>query len=573
VTFKVQIRSRRVLALTSASAITALVVLLAASVARAGDAYVLDIARQPVAPATGPGIVRLSDQLRYTLNGGPGVEPLQEPVGIDYDEASETLLVTDSEGYHGTYGGDACVAGGCGALLRINPATNPAQVTLISGPGRAPGGNTWENPYGVLDRPGVGDILVSDTSSNRIVSVDPATGAQTQFNQPSGYTRGLRNPWGMSIDPTNGDVLVMNNGNPSGPPVTGAEFGPGFTLPSRCGNVGKTGYVVRYSPTGQPLTMYCAKVFSRPRDVLVNGDGVIFALDPITYAANPGIGFGTLFRINPTRGFVKPITSGGSMATPSGLDFNAAGSHLVVADETLFPYAGPCPDGCGGVLQINADGGEQTILARRGAGAWVDPIDIAVDRDGQQTPTLKTQTVPEFLHLNRDEGQATPTSDGASVPLFPLQEGSVVSVYCVGDKGCPGHKERSLIKRYTVPADKSQITLTVTGGGSPTASISRCKHWPACRTSRKYSITASDGQRHKHRAKRSVEAAAAKKKHKKKQKRKKPSAQRDNGRYYDFVLTSDPKQVVRITRSGCLKPGETTVSRKKPKTVIDCPAP
>jgi hypothetical protein len=227
------------------------------------------------------------------------------------------------------------------------------------------------------------------------------------------------------------------------------------------------------------------------------------------------------------------------------------------------------------VIQINADGGAQQTIATRGAGAWIDPIDIAVDRDGLPTPTLRTKTVPEFLHVDREEGSPAATSTGVSVPLFPLQQGSLISVYCVGNKACPGHEARHLVRRFTVPAARSKVTLAIgTQGRVPTASISVCKHWPNCPPKQKVkhlSVTVSKGK--PHHAKRSVASSAKKKGKKKKKKKRKSSRAGVNGRYYDLLLTGNANQALQITGSGCLQPGETTVSRKKPKTVIACPAP
>lgn len=510
-----------------------------APAAQAGDTFVLDYARTDVPPTTEEGIARVAGgaQSRLALTYLGGAADFSDPVGIDVDETDGTLLVTDSGGYAEPYDFGLCEFNGCGALLRVDPGAQTA--TLIAGPS-SPGGNRLSNPYGVIYRPPpLDDALVAETGSGRVIRVDLATGGQSTFNLSSG----LRAPWGIAVDPTNGDVLVANTGcvtcdNPFNPAEIPA---PPFVVPAECAGVGNRGFVMRFSSAGALKTMYCSPDLLHPRNLVVDGSGAIFVVDPFAYATPAHVadetGFGTVFRIDPASREISPVTAGGSLATVSGIDFNVAGTRLLLADETLSPPAGPCPNGCGGVVQLNADGGAQTVLEQREAGGdWIDPIALAVDRDGAAAPTLTTPTVPEFLHLERDEGGADPIPAGARVPIFPLREGSEVLVYCLGNKECPGKKPRTLVRRFAVPVATSKLLLTLARTGGALANPAK----PSCRRCKKEVVVKP---------------------------RKTPRAAGSalNGRFVDLRITRDPLKPIVVQKTGCLAPGATTPLPRKPK--------
>ncbi len=78
-------------------------------------------------------------------------------------------------------------------------------------------------------------------------------------------------------------------------------------------------------------------------------------------------GFGTVFQVNPRlRANTEIMAAGGSMATPSGIDFDFEGTQLLLADETLFPRDGACPGGCGGMLGLIANGGAEADALQHG---------------------------------------------------------------------------------------------------------------------------------------------------------------------------------------------------------------
>lgn len=565
--------TRATVRLAKAALAVGLVVALFAPGAHAGDTWVLDRARSNVPPVPltatdGPGIVRLTDglgQTRLTLTcalpddppcgdeAGEPKLPLTAPVGIDVDERDDTLLVTDSGGYSGTIPGFSDCTGGnhCGALLRVFP--NTGVVKLIAGPD-GPGPYELEDPYDVLIRPELNDALIADPGTTRIIRVDLATRIQSVFNVvpapvESNYPGGLRSPWGLARDPRNGDILVVNAGNPL-PPSNCTVGANGFCphefsipVPPQCNAL--NGYVLRLSNTGIQKQLYCSLLFSGggtsspfvktggPRNAVVDASGDIFVVDPNIYAnaAHLGLGdssgYGAVLRIDPDTGVVEPVTAGGVMATASGIDFSPTEPRLMLADETLFPYfQGGCGEGCGGVIKVNPDGGAQTTLAPRAAnGWWIDPIDLAVDRDGAGPPDISPVTVPEFLQLKRDEGQPMAGSRAVSVPVFPLQTGSVISVRCIS-KWCRGKSRKKLARRIVVPPGTTKMTLTfgtTKKGKSFALATKRCRKCIKKWASQELSVT-------------------------------RPGS---NGRFYK-VQTSGGNTPITILDSGCLRPGETS---------------
>ena len=469
---------------------------LSGSVAHAavGPVYALDIAR-----STPPSrVIKLDpttfNQTPLTLTAGvPAPElPMVQPVSIDVDQATltqGTLLVAVSDGYVGKYRftpsdpvpGLTTCNGGCGALLRIDPSnTGAATTTVVSGPPTEGTDNYWENPYGVLSRPVEGDILVTDNSTTRVISVNPANGNQTVFSKladgttpdPGGVNSPMRAPWGIARDPTNGDILVVSTG--VGPDASqGCDSGnnfcrfdenafkyngmevPGANSPDCQGN---RGYVIRLSSLGVMKQVYCSPNFKRPRDITVDGNGTIFVTDPMAVKINPNlndqaaVGYGVLFEIPHGSSAVEPVSAGSLFAAPSGLDINPGGSRLLVSDETLNQPSAGCPDGCGGLLTVNPNGGQQSVVSSRtvppSSNNYVDPIDVTVDRGTGSTPALTLNTIPAFLDpldvQPNNPVQARPeraaiTSQGriTVLPLVPLRDGTTVTVTCL-DPVCKG---------------------------------------------------------------------------------------------------------------------------------------
>jgi hypothetical protein len=495
--------------------------------AAVNDIYALDIARtSPPSKLIKVDPVTFGQVNLNLVAGLPAPElPMNQPVGIDVDESAGanvgTVFVAVSEGYAGNYrftpAGTPvpCTNGGCGALLRVDPSNpNAATTTVISGPSTEGDDNFWENPYDVLWRPGANDVLVSDNSTTRLISVNPANGNQTIFSKtaagdpdPGGGLGGMRAPWSIARDPTNGDILVVNTGvgpfNSTGGPCqpdetihTYCRFDPSqfsdIDVPDACNDVpaghltdppqpGEVnhGFILRLSSTGQHKQLYCSKNLIRPRDIAVDSNGTIFVTDPMAIKVNPNVndpaavGYGVLFEINPDSGAVSPVeplSAGSSFATPSGLDFTPTGGHLLLSDETLFPFQGPCVNGCGGLIDVKPDGGQQTVVSSRtvpsASSNYLDPIDVTVDRGGSSPPSVGITSVPRFLDPSDTRVERQPTSNGArvtSLPLLPIRSGSRVTLVCL-EAGCTQSNGHQLSKEFPVPPGQTvtQIDPTVT---------------------------------------------------------------------------------------------------------------
>jgi hypothetical protein len=442
-----------------------------APAALAGPTWVLDRARSDVAPTTEPGVVKVESgvQTRLSLVADgtpPPILPLTAPVGIDVDETTGYVYITDSGGYMGGYdfGTMSCTGNDCGALIRIDPTNSHA--TLVAGPTPDPHDNYLPNPYGLLIRSST-EALIADPGRTAVVSVNLTTGMQTLFNEKSTgntYPGGLRSPWDVARDPS-GDILVVNTGNAAEPPdttcVTPAPNGwcPNeFDIPVPANCQSSRGFVMRYDSNGQQEAIYCSTRFAKPRHAVVDANGTIFVTDPAADESDDDGGFGTLFQINPNAGTVEPLSGGNSFATVSGLDFSLDGTRLVTSDETLFPYgSGGCTGGCGGIVQVNPVGGDQAVLEMREAnGYWIDPIDIAVDRDEEATPSFATDTTPLYLQPVARTDVADPTA--ASVTVTPVRSGSTVTLICA-EAGCQDKSGRQLKRTFAVAAGQSALDV------------------------------------------------------------------------------------------------------------------
>jgi DNA-binding beta-propeller fold protein YncE len=538
--------------------------------ANPGDVWVADLAR----PA-GPGHLIQVDpssgaELREVVPAGPGVEPLHVPVGIAID-AQGFLIVTDTDGYNTTAaypggGFDNCNNTGCGAVLRVNPESGAATV-ISKGP-------HWYNPSGVLlpedgdlfdDGGGVGDrLLVTDTGSRGILAVDPhlppdanQTFLYENFSAvappvPVGERRGLRNPWDIARDPDTGDLLITNYGVRDTPsePLEGVVGCDDDGDPSN-GLSESDGYVARMAPaTGQITGYVCSPDFRKPRGIVAAGGGRIFVADPF---ANTGSEFAALFQI--TGGQVETLSLGGQLLAPSGLSFSYEGDNLLVADESAFPPAtGDCVGaGCGGVLALNALSGDQAAFARRGPlGLFRDPIDVAVDRAGAPKPLsgkpLRKPCKPKRCCPKR-QSKCKKVVD--FVQFFNVREGRRRPPIGIGEH--PGGIEVLLLDGF---GERAKVRFQCLAGQCPVQRDSKnavggkvAFDFGSQELEGSFRITAFvpiGGKR------RNIKTVFI-------------------GRYQDFVFTGGPGAGVDRKDGGCLRPGESTVRVKKPRTTTKCP--
>ena len=354
----------------AAAAVVALLGLLAlpaaaGAVGQPGTTYSLQIGRG----ATETSIQRIAPDGSVSpvpAINGPGVEPLNAPVGITVD-AEGCLIVADADGYeHAAYCGYVDVGGpvnpGCGAILRINPDTGATQVLST--------GDKHANPYSVLLPPdgsitnGGDDSLIISDSAEGLIRLDP----HAPFNAGESYmpsgTQDLshsRGNWGLARDPVTGDILATNSGVP-GVPLSG----PGCETPQT------TGYIARYSSDGTFERYYCDPRITAPRGIEFDSTGTAYVVDPITRNADES--YGALLEITP-QDQINYKAAGDLFRAPSGVAIDYSGSRLLVADEI---------SGGGSVLAVDGFGGDQSAVAAIGS----FPIDLAVDRRGAESSNL-----------------------------------------------------------------------------------------------------------------------------------------------------------------------------------------
>lgn len=173
-------------------------------------------------------------------------------------------------------------------LWRVDPAT--LDTTLITS-----GGLLIQPSHVAVDRAGI--IYVTDLTSG-VVSVDPATGTQSQFLSPAALggrtasgicmagestlvvtTIGSNLGMVLSVNPRTGDVSVIAQGdlleNPSCVAVA-----PGGTLyvgdSGANSTAGGSGSIVRVEPSGAQGLFASGALFHSPFDIAISGDGWVW---------------------------------------------------------------------------------------------------------------------------------------------------------------------------------------------------------------------------------------------------------------------------------------------------------
>jgi hypothetical protein len=550
------------------------------------DVYALDISR-PTFPIgvtdPAPGRIIQVDpttgaEIREIVPHGLGVEPLHAPTGIAVD-ADGYLIVADTDGYNASYafpagGTDLCSNTGCGAVLRVNPGDGSAQV-LSRGPYAGNPSAVLLPPDGDInnDGGGIGDqLLVVDTANRMILGVDPyappdtnqsvvyenysAVNPMVSPDATPGNRKGLRNPWDIARDPDTGDLLITNVG------VRGTQSEPLESI-AGCDDDGdpsngfaeSDGYIARFDPSlgftdKRGITDYvCDPDFRKPRGIVVANGERMFVTDPF---ATSGSDFAALFSI--VGRDVQMLSLGGLMRTPSGLSFTYEGDELLVADESSFPP--PIRDcvgsGCGGVLALDPISGEQAPFSPHAMPSFLyrDPIDVAVDRAGAPTPLgqkpgecgkkqgccpkrkPRCKRTLDFIHFF-NIGSGTRKALGVSgeprgievLLMESLGEVAKVRFLCLSPS-CP-------VKTQTQRATDGRVAFDF--GSDPLQGSFR--------------ITAYVPLEDKRRNLKVVYL----------------------GRYQDFSFVPGPGAEIARGDRGCLRPGESKVRKRKPRTTTKCP--
>lgn len=244
-----------------------------------------------------------------------------------------------------------------------------------------------------------GDILVVDvdccgTSTGGVIRVDPQSGEQTVlaagaplFN-PTGVTvapdgallvadRGCckgRTGGIIEIDPATGQQNVLSDGGVFFDPVGVAVDAAGRILVADLFCCGKRGGVIAVDPiTGTQTLLSVGGSFAEPSDVAVDADQSILVADRACCG-----GGGGLFRVDPDTGEQTLLTSGGVLVEPTGVVLHPNGTVVLVDPHCCSPR----PAHRGGLVAVDPDTGEQTVLAA-GPPTLGDPIRGGIDVNGR----------------------------------------------------------------------------------------------------------------------------------------------------------------------------------------------
>jgi len=265
-----------------------------------------------------------------------------------------------------------------GGIIKVDGATG--QKTIISS------GGLLHMPWDVVIAGGA--IVVSDSS--RLISIDPATGAQTLLADNSNGTLGY--PYGMAlnrsggvlaanlagiiqVDPSTGLVHPFATGGFLGFPldVAVASNGQIFIL-----NISSTGrQIIAINPsTGVQRIVTQGGYLKNSQAIAVQGND-IYVTDVAT--ADGNFGCGCIIHVNAQTGAQSILSRGSNLVGPVGITISANGQLIVSDPYTVNPQSSDLVDGGydGAIISINMKDGSQTVLAR-GEGSFVNPCGVAV---------------------------------------------------------------------------------------------------------------------------------------------------------------------------------------------------
>jgi hypothetical protein len=279
----------------------------------------------------------------------------------------------------------------------ISATGNVAPIEVISG-----GMTELKAPYGIAVDAG-GDIYVADylgtgSSSGAVEVYAPGSnGNVAPFEYISGNATGLSGPAGIAINPVNGNIYVLNDGNYS---VT--IYAPGST-----GNVAPIGQISgsRTKLTGQTyglafdasanlyvsndndtITVYAAGSTGNVRPIRTISGARTKLADPVNLALDPN---GNIYAANP-----YPHTNhlfGSISVYAAGANRNAKPIQYIKGAMTKLqgPHA-IAIDGSGNIVVANYYGNSITTYAP-GATGNIAPINtIQGGRTGLNAPTAMT---------------------------------------------------------------------------------------------------------------------------------------------------------------------------------------
>lgn len=239
-------------------------------------------------------------------------------------------------------------------------------------------GVTLDRPYDIV-QDHKGNLIVSDTGTLRIVSINPLTGQQTVV--ASGPPLGV--PFGMAvdqldrlyvansqailrIDPRTGKVEVFAEGKLLQVPLDVAVAPNGKLYVADA----VAGVIVIDEATRAQNVLAKNELVRGPIGVAVDGNHSLYVADA---------GARCVVAINLQDNSQQLMSEGGFFATPLAIGMTASGTVLV-SDPDAFGLDG-------GILAIGKDGTQVPLM--RGSGALVNPRGIAVvaaSRNASENP-------------------------------------------------------------------------------------------------------------------------------------------------------------------------------------------
>ena len=221
-------------------------------------------------------------------------------------------------------------------LIRVDPATG-AQTVISQGDWQVPRDTAWAD----------GKVLIVDQDAGddrrgAIYRVDPITGARTVLSSGGSFN----NPVAIALAP-DGTIYTCD---------LGASF------------FGIAPSIIRVNPvTGAQQVVAQGSAFEEPLGLSVEPGGTLLVSDQIA-------GIPRISRVDPASGSVQVLSQGGLLNDPRAIAVDSTG-RIYVAD----PQAGV--SFFGAILQIDPLTGEQTIISQ--GEPFHDPHDLNFDLSGQ----------------------------------------------------------------------------------------------------------------------------------------------------------------------------------------------
>jgi sugar lactone lactonase YvrE len=228
----------------------------------------------------------------------------------------------------------------------------------------------------------------ADGNNDKLIRVDPATGAETVISQ-GGWHVPRDSAWAdgkllivdqdagddqrgaiYRVDPITGARTVLSSGGSFNNPVAIALASDGtiYTCDLGASFFGIAPSIIRVNPvTGAQQVVAQGSAFEEPWGLSVEPGGTLLVSDQVA-------GIPRISRVNPATGYVQVLSQAGLLSDPRAIAVDGTG-QIYVAD----PQAGV--SFFGAILQIDPLTGAQTIVSQ--GEPFHDPHDLNFDLSGQ----------------------------------------------------------------------------------------------------------------------------------------------------------------------------------------------